>query len=123
MFDLHSGYEINAQSMSNITKGDNAKSKKGRVVIFVRNALSCPVLHFYQVPLKYSERYSSDRADTISFSNKTKGDKYKRKKRKKKPGLLFWYMSFRLILFYIPSQYHKNIPKGSDLPSGHEVNA
>ena len=35
--------------MSDITKGDNTKSKKGRVVIFVRDTLSGPVLYFYQV--------------------------------------------------------------------------
>ena len=34
--------------MSNITKEDNTKSKKGRVVILVRDMSSCPVLHFYQ---------------------------------------------------------------------------
>ena len=35
--------------MSNITKGDNAKSKKGWVVIPVCHTSSGPVLHFYQV--------------------------------------------------------------------------
>ena len=58
--------------MSNITKGDNAKSKKGRVVILVRNTSSSPVLHFFQVPLKYSKGYSSYKADEKSISNKTK---------------------------------------------------
>ena len=37
--------------MSDITKGDNAKSKKGRVVILVRDTSSGPVLHFYQVKI------------------------------------------------------------------------
>ena len=41
--------EINGLSVSNITKGDNAKSKEGRVVIHVPDTLSGPVLHFYQV--------------------------------------------------------------------------
>ena len=36
-------------SLSDIKKGDNSKSKNGRVVILVRNMLSGPVLHFYQV--------------------------------------------------------------------------
>ena len=36
-------------SISNKTKGDNSKSKKGRVVILVRDTSSGPVLHFYQV--------------------------------------------------------------------------
>ena len=64
--------------MSNITKGDN--SKEGRVVILVRNMLSCPILQFYKVPSKYSEWYSSYRADEKSISNKTKGDNSKSKK-------------------------------------------
>ena len=32
-------------SLSNIRKGDNAKSKKDRVVILVCDTLSSPVLH------------------------------------------------------------------------------
>ena len=66
--------------MSNITKGDNSKSKEGRVVILVRNTSSCPILLFYKVPSKYSEGYSSYRADEKSISNKTKGDNSKSKK-------------------------------------------
>ena len=36
-------------SISNKTKGDNAKSKKGRVVIHVWDTSSGPVLYFYKV--------------------------------------------------------------------------
>ena len=35
--------------MSDITKGDKAKSKKARVIIRVRDTSSGPVLHFFQV--------------------------------------------------------------------------
>ena len=80
VFDLQSRHEINGLSLSNITKGDNAKSKKGRVVILVLKISSGPVLHFCQVPSKYSKGYSSYRVDTKSFSNKTKGDNSKSKK-------------------------------------------
>ena len=66
--------------MSNITKGDNSKSKEGRVVILVRNTLFCPILQFYQVPSKCSEGYSSYRTDEKSISNKTNGDNSKSKK-------------------------------------------
>ena len=45
-----------------------------KVVILVSNTSSCPVLHFYQVPSKYSEGYSSYRADKTSISNETMGD-------------------------------------------------
>ena len=79
VFDLLSGHEINGLSLSNITKGGNAKSKKGRVVILVCDTSSGSVLHFYQVPSKYSKRYSSYRADTKSFLNKTKDDNSKSK--------------------------------------------
>ena len=67
-------------TLSNITKGDNAKSKKGRVVILVCDMSSGPVLHFCQVPSKYSKGYSSYRTDKKSISNKTKGDNSKSKK-------------------------------------------
>ena len=50
--DLQSGHKINAKSLSNITKGDNAKSKKGRVTILVPDTPSHPILHFYQIPSK-----------------------------------------------------------------------
>ena len=79
VFDLQSRHEINGLSLSNITKGDNAESKKGRVVILVRDMSSGPVLHFCRVPSKYSKGYLSYRADTKSFSNKTKGDNSKSK--------------------------------------------
>ena len=50
-------------NQSNITKGDKAKSKKGRFVILVCDTSSCSVVHFCQVPSKYSKGYSSYRAD------------------------------------------------------------
>ena len=37
------------------TKDNNAKSKKGRVIILVQDMSSHPILHFYQIPLKYSK--------------------------------------------------------------------
>ena len=67
-------------TMSNIIKVGNAKSKKGRLVILAHDMLSSHVLHFYQVPLKYSERYLSYRADTKFISNEEKGNDSKRKK-------------------------------------------
>ena len=42
--------------------------------------MSGPVPHLCQVPSKYSKGYSSYRADTKSFSNKTKNDNSKSKK-------------------------------------------
>ena len=63
---LQSRHKINGVSLSNITNGDNTKSKKGRVVILVPDTLSGPVLHIYQVSSKYSKGYSSYRADKKS---------------------------------------------------------
>ena len=54
----YSSYRADKKSFSNKTKGNNSKSKKGRVVILVRNT-SGPVLHFYQVSSKYSKGHSS----------------------------------------------------------------
>ena len=99
---------MNGLSLSNITKGDNAKSKKGRVAILVHDMSSAPVLHFSQVPSKYSKGYSSYRADEKSISNKTKGDNSKSKKAK----LSFLHVTRCLVLFYISTKNHKNIPKG-----------
>ena len=93
---------INGLSLSYITKGDNAKSKKGRVVILVPDMSSGPVVHFYQVQSKYSKGYSSNRADTKYFSNKTKGDNSKSKKARvinlvcdtsSRPDLHFYHVS------------------------------
>ena len=79
-------------------KGDNCKSKEGRVVIHVRNKPPCPILQFYQVPSKYSEGYSSYRADEKSISNKTKGDNSKSKKGR--VVILVWDMSSGPVLNY-----------------------
>ena len=80
VFDLQNGHQINGLSLSNMTKADNAESKKGRVVILVRDTSSGPVLPFCQVPSKYSIGYSSYRADEKSILNKTQGDNSKSKK-------------------------------------------
>ena len=42
---------------------------KVRALIFVRDTPSCPVLHNCEVSSKYSERYSSYRADTKMFTD------------------------------------------------------
>ena len=80
VFNLQSGHEINAWSLLNISKRDNAKSKKGRDHACMQHTISCPVLHFCQVQPKYSEGFSSYRADTKIISNKTNGDNTKSKK-------------------------------------------
>ena len=100
VIDFQSGHEINGLSLSDITKGDNAKSKKDRVVILVRNMLSGPVLHFCQVPSKYSKVYSSYRADTKSFSNKQKVIS------KRETELSILYATRQFVLIYISTKYH-----------------
>ena len=65
----YSSYRKDTKSFSNKTKGGNSKSKKGRVVILVCDMLSDPVLHFYQVPLKYSKGYSSYRVDKKFYAD------------------------------------------------------
>ena len=64
VFEFLSGHEVNGLSLSDI-KGDKAKNKKGRVVILVLDTF--PVLHFYQVSLKYFKESLTDRADTKSM--------------------------------------------------------
>ena len=63
------------------------------------------ILYFYQVSLKYSDGYSCYRADKKSNSKARRG-----KARKPKVSLL--YATRHLVLFYISTRYHKNIPKG-----------
>ena len=65
----YSSYRADKKSFSNKTKGDNAKSKKARVVILVCDMSSGPVLHFYQVSSKYSNGYSSYRADNKFYAD------------------------------------------------------
>ena len=87
------------------------KSMKGGVVILVTDTSFHPILHFYQVPSKYSKGYSSYRVDTKSISNKTKRNNSKSKKARV-VILLHDMSSCRLVLFYISTKYHQNIPKG-----------
>ena len=108
IFDLQSGHEINGLSLSNITKGDNTKSKKGRVVILVCDTPSGPALYFCQVPLKYSKGYSSYRVGINFFQIKQRVITPK----VRKAELSFLYKTSRLVLFYISTKYHQNIPKG-----------
>ena len=46
------------------SRGNNSESMKARVVIFVRDTSSWPVLHSCEVPWLYSQGYSSYRAHT-----------------------------------------------------------
>ena len=78
---------------------DNAKSKKGRVVILVYNMLSQPVLHFYQIPSRYSKGYSSYRAD-INSTSKTK--QRERTPKVRKPLLSFLHAT-RSCSTFLPS--------------------
>ena len=61
-------YRADTKSFLNKTKGDNSKSKKGRVVILLHMS-SGSVLHFYQVSSKYSKGYSSYIADKKFYAD------------------------------------------------------
>ena len=80
--ESYSSYRAVTKSSSNTGRGDNSKSRKASVVILVRNTMSRPVLHFYQVKLKWSKGYWSYRTDTESNSNTGRGDNSKSKKAK-----------------------------------------
>ena len=92
----YSCYRADRESISN-TRGDNSKSKKAKVVILVRDTSSSPVLHFYQCHKNISKGYSTYTADTKSMQNHCQ---------------IFLYATHRLVLFYICTKYHQNIPKG-----------
>ena len=78
------------------------KVRKAELSFLYATCCLVPVLHFCQVPSKYSKGYSSYKADTKSFSNKTKGDNSKSKKasvanlvcdRSSRPDLHFYQVS------------------------------
>ena len=105
--------------MSNITKGDNSKSKEGRVVILVRNTSSCPILEFYQVHQNILKGIPVTEQMRNLFQTKQR----EITPQVRKPELSFLYATLRPVLFYISTKYHKNIPKRVfDLQSGREIN-
>ena len=80
VFNLQSGHESNGLSLSNITKGDNAKSKKGRAVILV---CSMRLVLFY-ISAKYHQNIAkgipvTDQTRNL-FQTKQKGENSNRKK-------------------------------------------
>ena len=98
--------------MLNITKGDNSKSKEGRVVILVL---------FYS-----STRYHQNILKGILVAEQTR-NLFQTKQREitpkiRKPGLSFLYSTRRLVLFYISIKCPKIFQKVFDLQSGHEIN-
>ena len=105
---LQSGHEINGLSLSNITKGDNAKNKEGRVVILVCDMSSGPGLHFCQVTSKYSEgiRVTERTRNLFQIKQRVITPKVK------KPELSILYAKRHLVLIYVSTKYHQNIPKG-----------
>ena len=60
LFKVWREHEIASETV----KGNNSESMKARVVIFVRNTLSRPVLYSCEVSRLYSKGYLSYRADT-----------------------------------------------------------
>ena len=156
---------ISMDNLSNITKRDNAKSKKDRIVITIRDTSSGPVLHFYQVSWKYSKRsltnertpnqyiitvrhikgrysqkYESQSCHSCTWhvvwfcstclpsiiqishrvfdwqnGHEINGLSPKIYQREITPKLRkevsFLYATRRLVLYYMSTKYHKNIPK------------
>ena len=85
------------------------KVRKADLSFFVCDMSSHPVLYFYQIASKFSKGYSSYKAD-IKLISKTKHREITPKVRKTE--LSFLYMTCCLVLFYISTKFHKNIPKG-----------
>ena len=113
--ERYSSYRVDMKSNSNTRRGDNSKSKKTRVVILVRNMSFHPVLHFYQVSSKYSKGFS---CYTIRNQIQTQDVAITQKVRKQE--LSFLYITRYLILFYISTKYHQNIPKDFYV-TGHKI--
>ena len=107
VFDLQSRHEIYGLSLSNITKGDNLKSKKGRVVILLPNMSS----GLFYISAKYHQNIPKG----IRVTERTR-NLFQIKQRvitpKVKPELSILYATHHLVLIYISTKYHQNIPKG-----------
>ena len=99
VFDLQSGHEINGLSLSNITKGDTTKSKKGRAVIYVVWSCSSFLPSIIKMVFKLQSGHE------IFFQIKQRVIKVRKAK------LSFLYATRRLVLFYISTKYHHDIPK------------
>ena len=92
--------------MSNITKGDNAKSKKVRVVFLVRDTSSHPVLHFYHRNILKGIRVTEPTQNLFQIKQRVITPKVR------KPELSVLYATRHLVLIYIFTKYHQIIPKG-----------
>ena len=84
------------------------KVKKGRVVILV--ATHHLVLLYISTKYHQNIRKGKRVAEPTRNLFKTKQREITPKVRK--PELSFLYMTYRLVLFYISTKYHQNIPKG-----------
>ena len=107
VFDLQCGQKINAYSLSNITKRDNAKSKKGKVTCNILVTRRLVLLTFLLSMVKIFQRVFELQTQNL-FQTKQREITPK----VRKPELLFLYMTYCLFLFYISTNYHQNIPKG-----------
>ena len=96
------------KSNSNTRWGDNYKSKKGRVIILVCDTSSGPGLHFCH----YNRNIPKGIPVTEQTRNLFQTKQMERTPKVRKPELSFLYATCHLVLFYISTKYHKNIPKG-----------
>ena len=106
VFDLESGHEINGLSLSNVTKGDNTK----RAELSFLYATRCLVLFYI------SAKYHRNIPKGIRVTERT-WNLFQLKQRVitpkiRKAELSSLYATHCLVLFYISTKYHQNIPKG-----------
>ena len=86
--------------------------KKAKVVILVYDMSSGPVLHYYQVSLKYSNESSTYIADTKSMHNQCQIYQKEITAKVRKAELSFLLGTHCTVLFYSSTRYHQNILKG-----------
>ena len=115
VFDLHSyskgslTYSVDTMLMSNITKGDNAK----RMVELSFLYATCRLVLLY-ISTQYHQNIPKGLWLTEwtrnQWINTVRQREITPKERKAELSLL--YITCRLVLFYISTKYHKNIPQG-----------
>ena len=103
VFDLQIGYKINELSLSNITKGDNAKSKKGRVVILVRDRH----LVLFYISAKYHQNIPKGFRVTEQTQNLFQIKQRVITPKVRKPELSILYATGHLHFYQVSSKYSK----------------
>ena len=104
----YASYRSDTKLHLKCSRGNNLESMTAKVVILVRNTLSCPVLHNCEVSWLYSKPFLSYGADTKLHLKPSRGNNSESMKAR----FVIFYTTYRHDLFYITVMYHDYITNG-----------